>query len=140
MCSTTYGDLVCRGCRRFAHEVRDWNRYQEPAKRAVMSRLEALQVTLAGSVVQVTDPERLWSLCEQLRVRGARPEQDPLCWAAELLRMGGQHFKRLDELGLRAMPQWEHQTVGQLSEWLTQALYQRAQAEYDRLHANHLRF
>ncbi len=21
MCSTTYGDLVCRGCRRFSHEI-----------------------------------------------------------------------------------------------------------------------
>ncbi len=140
MCSTTYGDLVCRGCRRFAHEVRDWNRYEEPAKRAVMSRLESLQVSLISSVLEVVDPQRLWAVCEQAKVRGARPEQDPLCWAAELLRMGGHHVQRLDDLGLRAMPAWEHRPVGELADWLVAALYARAEAEYDRLHANHLRF
>ncbi|MCZ6890305.1 MAG: DUF1289 domain-containing protein, partial [Gammaproteobacteria bacterium] len=29
ICSTTYGDLVCRGCKRYAHEIVDWNRYTE---------------------------------------------------------------------------------------------------------------
>ncbi|MEM9624509.1 MAG: DUF1289 domain-containing protein, partial [Pseudomonadota bacterium] len=27
ICSTTYGDLVCRGCKRFAHEIVQWNAY-----------------------------------------------------------------------------------------------------------------
>ena len=43
LCSTTYGDPVCRGCKRFAHEIVDWNRYAEPQKAAVIARLAALQ-------------------------------------------------------------------------------------------------
>jgi len=27
LCSTVFGDTVCRGCMRFVHEVIDWNKY-----------------------------------------------------------------------------------------------------------------
>ena len=27
ICSTTYGDNVCKGCKRFVHEVISWNKY-----------------------------------------------------------------------------------------------------------------
>ena len=30
-----YGDLVCRGCKRFHYEVINWNGYNEEEKRAV---------------------------------------------------------------------------------------------------------
>ncbi|MGV8710709.1 DUF1289 domain-containing protein, partial [Pseudomonas aeruginosa] len=42
LCSTVYGDLVCRGCKRFHHEVVNWNLYDAEEKRAVWSRLEQL--------------------------------------------------------------------------------------------------
>jgi predicted Fe-S protein YdhL (DUF1289 family) len=42
LCSTVYGDLVCRGCKRFHHEVIHWNGYDEEKKRAVWLRLEQL--------------------------------------------------------------------------------------------------
>ena len=35
LCSTTYGDLVCRGCKRFSHEIVNWNRYGDEEKTAV---------------------------------------------------------------------------------------------------------
>ena len=140
MCSTTYGDLVCRGCRRFSHEVRDWNRYEDTEKRAVLTRLEQLQLQTLQRVFSVTDPERLWDACQQLRVRGARYDQDPLCWAAELVRMGGGALGRLDTFGIQVMPAYEHEPLEQLSEWLIKVLYQRAEAEYDRLHNTQLRF
>ena len=140
MCSTTYGDLVCRGCRRFAHEVRDWNRYEEREKRAVLSRLEQLQLDTLSRVLSVNDPERLWDACVQLKVRGARPEQDPLCWAAELIRMGGGALGRLDTFGIQVMPAYENEPLESLSQWLVKVLYERAEAEYDRLHPTPLRF
>ena len=44
LCSTVYGDLVCRGCKRFHHEVIHWNGYSEEEKHAVWLRLEVLLV------------------------------------------------------------------------------------------------
>lgn len=39
-CSTVFGDSVCRGCRRFNHEVIQWNTYNEAQRLAVWKRLD----------------------------------------------------------------------------------------------------
>ena len=40
-CSTVFGDSVCRGCRRFNHEVIKWNTYSLEQQSAVWHRLDA---------------------------------------------------------------------------------------------------
>ena len=40
-CSTVFGDLVCRGCRRFNHEVIQWNTYTSEQRLVVWKRLDA---------------------------------------------------------------------------------------------------
>ncbi len=40
-CSTVFGDSVCRGCRRFNHEVIQWNTYTSEQHRSVWQRLDA---------------------------------------------------------------------------------------------------
>ena len=40
-CSTVFGDAVCRGCRRFNHEVIQWNTYSPEQRLAVWRRLDA---------------------------------------------------------------------------------------------------
>ena len=42
VCSTTYGDFVCRGCKRFAHEVVGWNQFTPAQKQVVWERLSEL--------------------------------------------------------------------------------------------------
>ena len=32
VCSTTYGDDICRGCRRFRHEITSWINYSDLEK------------------------------------------------------------------------------------------------------------
>lgn len=39
-CSTVFGDTVCRGCRRFQHEVIHWNRYSPAQRQQVWQRLD----------------------------------------------------------------------------------------------------
>ena len=39
-CSTVFGDNVCRGCRRFSHEVIHWNRYSQEEQLLVWKRLD----------------------------------------------------------------------------------------------------
>ena len=43
ICSTTYGDLVCRGCKRFAHEIVQWNAYDDLQQEAVRERLQRVR-------------------------------------------------------------------------------------------------
>lgn len=39
-CSTVFGDDVCRGCRRFSHEVIHWNRYTQEEQATIWLRLD----------------------------------------------------------------------------------------------------
>ncbi|RMS64203.1 hypothetical protein ALP65_02437 [Pseudomonas aeruginosa] len=59
LCSTVYGDLVCRGCKRFHHEVVNWNLYDAEEKRAVWSRLEQLLAQVMAAKLEVFDAARL---------------------------------------------------------------------------------
>lgn len=59
LCSTVYGDLVCRGCKRFHHEVVNWNLYDAEEKRAVWSRLEQLLAQVMAVKLEVFDAARL---------------------------------------------------------------------------------
>ena len=64
ICSTTYGDLVCRGCKRFAHEIVGWNGYDRGQRGAVWDRLLALRAGATRHVLMVIDEAAL---------RAARP-------------------------------------------------------------------
>ncbi|MRC08332.1 DUF1289 domain-containing protein, partial [Bacillus thuringiensis] len=55
LCSTVYGDIVCRGCKRFHHEVVNWNAYGEEEKRAVWRRLEILLAQVMTAKLEVFD-------------------------------------------------------------------------------------
>jgi predicted Fe-S protein YdhL (DUF1289 family) len=70
LCSTVYGDLVCRGCKRFHHEVIHWNGYNEDEKRAVWLRLEQLLSQVMAAKVEIFDPARC--------ANAAGAAQDPL--------------------------------------------------------------
>ena len=68
ICSTTYGDLVCRGCKRFAHEIVQWNGFDSPQRGAVWQRLTELREGAVCQFVVVVDGEILQSRALELRV------------------------------------------------------------------------
>lgn len=63
ICSTTYGDLVCRGCKRFAHEIVQWNAYDETQKSAIWDRLNALRDEVVLQQISIVDDEHFTEVC-----------------------------------------------------------------------------
>lgn len=59
ICSTTYGDLVCRGCKRFAHEVVGWNGFEDSQRALVWQRLGQLLRESVAACVAIDDEARL---------------------------------------------------------------------------------
>ena len=53
ICSTTYGDDVCRGCIRFIHEVINWNSFNPEEKESVWKRLEKLKTLIMQSKISI---------------------------------------------------------------------------------------
>ena len=78
MCSTTFGDFVCRGCKRWLHEVIDWNGYDEANKLVVVERLRYQRDACVASFVRVDD-------ATQLRLAAARAGLVPSDGLSELL-------------------------------------------------------
>ncbi len=61
ICSTTYGDNVCKGCKRFVHEVINWNKYSIPEKELVNNRLEDFKLTVLQERLSIINPDLLAS-------------------------------------------------------------------------------
>lgn len=104
LCSTTYGDSVCRGCKRFAHEIIDWNRYNESQKTAVITRLGQLISDVVSRYLLVVSPN---DLREALVSNGLRyrPDESPQWWAYDLMRQTKGRIGHLGECGLQKLPE-----------------------------------
>ena len=71
ICSTTYGDLVCRGCKRFAHEIVGWNSYDERQRQLVWQRLHRLLTQSVLAHLRIVDEQRLRAVAEDAAVDDA---------------------------------------------------------------------
>ena len=106
ICSTTYGDNVCRGCKRFIHEVINWNSYSNDEKEIVNSRLEEFKVTIISNRFKVTDAELLSSKLKEHAIN-FNDALDPITWIFDLLRASSQDLD-LELFGLEFLP--DHRT------------------------------
>ena len=128
-CSTVYGDLICRGCKRFHHEVIDWNGYADEQKTAVWLRLETLLVQVMRSKLDVFDAPRLREQLERRQIR-FNAEQSPYCWAYQLLARGARLIKRLDAYGLVLLPEFRHWALTDLRDAIDSEFFALSEAHY----------
>ncbi len=132
VCSTTFGDTVCRGCKRFLHEIVDWNRYSEAQKAIIWRRLDSLLTTVVDNYFAVTDPVLL---AEQLAFQNIRrqPQLSPAGWVPELLKAAGPRELDWPSYGLRYLG-LDSPVPRQLYDQISAEVYALAQAHYDRNH------
>lgn len=96
LCSTTYGDLVCRGCKRFIHEIVGWNSFTEAQKALVIKRLNGLRGESLLAHVEIRDPLRLTTAA---RVARAALVGGDGAIAFEVLRRVARQIRSLSEIG-----------------------------------------
>lgn len=128
-CSTVFGDLVCRGCKRFLHEIIDWNGYDEALKARVWQRLERLLVQVLEEKLVILDRQ---ALRHQLELRQIRflPELSPYCWAYQLLASGARHIRRLEAYGLALQPAFVGWALPELRDRIDQEFFALSEACY----------
>lgn len=131
LCSTVYCDLVCRGCKRFHHEVVNWNLYGEEEKRAVWKRLEVLLVQVMVAKLEVFDAPRLRAQLEQRQIRFV-PEQSPYCWAYQLIARGSRLIQNLDAYGVALLPEFRERPLPELRDAIDREFFLLSEAHYDR--------
>ena len=130
ICSTTYGGDVCRGCKRFAHEVIDWNKYSEDQKQLVWDRLSRLATEVVSPRLAIFDIELMSQTLRSLGVR-YHVDQSPAFGAMELLRALGHQRVDLSRFGVTVMDPWLHLAPGDLYREINDELFRRSEAWYD---------
>lgn len=131
VCSTGIGDSVCRGCKRFAHEVIHWNSYSQAQKRLIDQRLELFLAQIVESKLRITDQRLLkWHLDVQQISYPAH--KSPYIWAYELLRAGASQLVKLADYGLQIDAQYRDTELADLRHLIDQEFFALSQAHYQR--------
>lgn len=138
ICSTTFGDTVCRGCRRFLHEVVNWNAYSESQKAIVWNRLDGFMGLVVSNYVDIVDAQLLQQQLEYQNLR-YQAELSPAGWVPELLKAAGEQQLDWAAFGLAPSHEAESLSPKALYERICSELHALSQAHYDRAHARPVR-
>ena len=125
VCSTTYGDLVCRGCKRYAHEIVGWNGYSDDQRERVWTRLNVLLTDSVRAHLEVVDEGKLRAVATRLKLRDAAD------LPAEVLafRTLRSRAMPLDALGL--YPRHGDHFPGDAARVIDTEFYVRSRAHYE---------
>lgn len=131
VCSTGIGDAVCRGCKRFAHEVIDWNRYSPEQKRVVDERLSGFLSQCVRNKLRVTDRALLqWQLqVQQIRYPA---DHDEYCWVFSLIKAGASQIDDTRDYGFEVEPAYRDTPLARLRELIDAEFYTLSEAHYER--------
>ena len=113
ICSTVYGDDICRGCKRSSQEVIDWNAYSTEAKEEIFQRLEARQQKVMADKIEIIDAAVLEKILIDNQIR-YRSVSHPLCWAFHLLRCSPKGLVNLESVGIRFKEAYKDYSIKQL--------------------------
>lgn len=130
VCSTVFGDEVCRGCKRFQHEIIKWNAYDDIEKRSVLNRLELLKVQIMHSKVLITDEGLLRSKLQEYKVK-FDGDSNSLCWVFDLLRSGSQSITDPGDFGFDLIND-SVRNLSELKKVMEEELFQLSEAHYQR--------
>lgn len=131
VCSTGIGDDVCRGCKRFAREVIQWNSYSDEEKRIIIRRLDSLLAQVVNAKIVIFDQERLRQAMQTQQIRfdeHTRPET----WVFILLKAGASQISDLQTFGCRPLADWRDKSATELRDAIDTDFYTLSCAHYER--------
>jgi len=131
VCSTGIGDRVCRGCKRFAHEVIHWNSYNDEQKLLIEQRLASFLSQCTQSKLQVVDADLLEQRLQSQQL--SYPEnRDVYCWAYCLLKAGASQIDDPAAYGLMIDAQYREVALSDLRQLIDDEYYILSDAYYER--------
>lgn len=131
VCSTVFGDTVCRGCKRFMHEVVHWNAYSDAEKAVVWRRLDGLLRLVVNNYIQVDDASRLQAGLEYQNLR-FQPELSPEGWVPDLLKAAGHQPLDYAAFGLTLLVDPAIHTPRVLYDTISAEFYALSKAHHER--------
>ena len=129
ICSTTYGDDVCRGCKRFSFEVINWNSFKPEERESVWKRLEKLKSQIMASRLKIFDPKKLEDSIKHFQLK-IKDDLNDFSKAFEVIKQVSESFDNLDEFGIDMFE--KNKSLTALKEEIESELYTLSKAHYEK--------
>ena len=131
VCSTSIGDTVCRGCKRFVHEIIGWNGFSNAQKQIIDRRLESFLTQIVQTRFDIVDEDLLRRMIglQQIRVSSHR---NSWCQLFELVRAGASQIRDTGQYGFRVLPNHRHTGLVQLGHDIDQEFWTLSSAHFER--------
>ena len=110
ICSTTFGDEVCKGCKRFAHEIVSWTKYSQEEREIINDRLEKFKIQILQHRFAITDKNLFESMLEEKAIN-FNHSLDPITWIFDLFRAAGSQSFDLGNYGIKSLKQFDPKTI-----------------------------
>ena len=132
ICSTTFGDEVCKGCKRFAHEIVSWTKYSLEEREIINDRIEKLKIKILSDRFKVIDSELLASKLEEKAIN-FNHSLEPITWIFDLFRAAGSQTFDLSGYGIQSLKQFNPKTI---KDEINDELLELSEAHHDRYFKN----
>ena len=110
ICTTTFGDEVCKGCKRFAHEIVCWTKYTQEEREIINFRLEQFKIQILKQRFKVFDKELFSKHLDQMGIN-FNHSLDPLTWVFDLFRAIGTQEIELSVFGVQPLINYDPKTI-----------------------------
>tara|TARA_B100000927_G_scaffold70890_1_gene56265 strand:+ start:22 stop:468 length:447 start_codon:yes stop_codon:yes gene_type:complete len=110
ICSTTFGDEVCKGCKRFSHEIVSWTKYSLEEREIVNDRLEKFKVQILKQRFEIIDKDLFETKLEEKAIN-FNHSLDPLTWIFDLFRAAGSQSFDIEGFGIKQLSQFDSKTI-----------------------------
>jgi len=129
ICSTTFGDDVCKGCKRFSYEITNWGKFSIDERAVVNSRLEQFKITILEEKFIISDSNLFESKMNEFSIN-FNSSLDPITWVFDLLRASSHEDLDLSEFGIEILPKFSNLSLLELRDLINQEMLQLSEAHY----------
>ena len=129
ICSTTFGDDVCKGCKRFSHEITNWGKFSTDERAVVNSRLEQFKTTILEEKFSISDSELFESKMNEFSIN-FNSSLEPITWIFDLLRASSNKDLNLNDFGVEILPAFSDLSLIELRDLINQEMLQLSEAHY----------
>ena len=129
ICSTTFGDDVCKGCKRFSYEITNWGKFSNEERAVVNSRLEQFKVNILEEKFTITDRNLFESKMNEFSIN-FNSSLEPLTWIFDLLRASSNNDLILSDFGVEILPKFSNLSLVDLRDLINEEMLQLSEAHF----------
>ena len=132
ICSTTFGDEVCKGCKRFSHEIVSWTKYSLEEREIINDRLEKFKVQILQHRFEIFDIDLFETKLEEKAIN-FNHSLNPLTWIFDLFRAAGSQSFDIEGFGIKQLSEFDAKTI---RDEINKELLELSEAHHERYFKN----